>query len=77
MNALVLKWLTSSIVGLVVCSAIWLAGSLKVHPSAPAFRVASVSGSAVVPARARAAERAPLPAAYAASATLLGGVALR
>lgn len=74
MNALVLKWLTSSIVGLLVCSAIWLAGSVKLHTSAAPYRLASVGSAGPT---LRAVERAPLPADFAASASLHGGVALR
>ncbi len=44
MNALLLKWLTSGIVCLVVGSAIWLAGSLRQHPSDLRYRLAAVSG---------------------------------
>ncbi|MCV2358391.1 hypothetical protein LNV08_05325 [Paucibacter sp. TC2R-5] len=75
MNALVWKWLTASIVGLLVCSAIWLAGSVKSQPSALSHRFASVGGSQEIANGA--VGRVPLPVAYAASAALLGGVALR
>lgn len=74
MNAMVLKWLTSSIVGLVVCSAIWLAGSLKLNPISSPYRLAVVDGSAQ---NFRGAALAPRPADYAASAAVRHVVELR
>jgi hypothetical protein len=63
MNALVLKWLTSGIVCLLVCSAIWLAGSLRPKPGDLRYRLAAVSG----PAQSLAdMERGSMPAVYAA-----------
>jgi hypothetical protein len=76
MNALVLKWLTSSIVGLVVCSAIWLAGSVRLHPSASSYRLASVAGSTAAPTL-PAHKRVPQAASFAASAALQNDIALR
>lgn len=74
MNAMVLKWLTSSIVGLVVCSAIWLAGSLKLHTNASPYRLASVAGSVQ---SLQSGQRAPRPVDYAASAAMRREVAVR
>jgi hypothetical protein len=71
---MVLKWLTSSIVGLLVCSAIWLAGSVKLHANATPYRLASAASSSP---SLRSVERAPRPVDYAASAALRREVALR
>lgn len=75
MNAMVLKWLTSGIVGLVVCSAVWLASSVKLHPSARYYQVAAVNSH--VTQTLSTLERAPLPAEYAASAARQSDIALR
>ncbi len=73
MNATVLKWLTSSIVGLVVCCAIWLAGSVKLPANATPYRLASAAS----PSQSlRSVERVPMPVDYAASAALQRDVAL-
>ena len=35
MNAIVLKWLSMSLIGTVVLCSLWLAGSVRSHDSAP------------------------------------------
>lgn len=75
MNAMVLKWLTSGIVGLVVCSAVWLANSVKLHPSAMPYQLA-VANSSVTQTVSKL-ERTPLPAEYAASSVRQSAIALR
>ncbi|MCV2367778.1 hypothetical protein [Roseateles oligotrophus] len=74
MNALLLKWLTAGIIGLVVCSAIWLAGSLKMNPAGVPYRLAAAAGSTQ---NFRSVERTPRPAEYAASAATRRVVELR
>lgn len=76
MNAMVWKWLTSGIIGLVVCSAVWLASSMKLHPRPPSYQLAAINSS-VAPSTVGALERPPLPAEYAASAVRQGSISLR
>jgi len=72
MNANILKWLSSSLIGLVVLSALWLAGSVAAIPESPS-RIMSVTA----PVRTASLYRVAMPVERAASAAMVRGTALR
>jgi hypothetical protein len=66
MNASILKWLSSSLIGLVVLSALWLAGTVAATSAAPS-RVMRISA----PVLTASADHVALPAERAASAAMV------
>ncbi|CAN5335407.1 hypothetical protein BH11PSE10_BH11PSE10_18110 [soil metagenome] len=72
MNANILKWLSSGLIGLVVLSALWLAGSVAATSASPP-RVISLN----TPVRTASLYRVALPVERAASAAMVLSLGLR